>query len=233
MASIKEATGSVRIVRREQSRVNIIKAEFIHGFEKVKDDVAEKLSAVMDKAEKEYRIVDGSAEINDALKSIVFAMVLALLFIYMLLAGQFQSFIDPLIIMLSIPVTLLGVSAALLISGQTLNINSGIGIIMLCGTVVNNGIVLFDFIDNEIKAGSDIESAIIIAGKKRLQPILMTSLTTTLAVVPVALGFGEGSELQKPLAVTIIGGQAFSTVLTLVVIPVIYAAVGQRKTVES
>jgi HAE1 family hydrophobic/amphiphilic exporter-1 len=229
VASIKEAAGSVKITRREQSRINIVKAELLHGYTDVKNSIIAKLSETLRSRGVEYKIADGSAEISSAIKSIGFAMILALLFIYMLLAGQFQSLRNPLIIMLSIPVTLLGISAALLISGQTLNINSGIGIIMLCGTVVNNGIVLFSFIDNEMKSGSDIESAVIEAGKKRLQPILITSLTTVLAVVPIALGFGEGAEIQKPLAVTIIGGQALSTVLTLIVIPVIYAALEQRK----
>ena len=99
---------------------------------------------------------------------------------------------------------------------------------MFCGTVVNNGIVLFDFIDSERKKGADVTSAIIDAGTKRLIPILMTAFTTVFAVVPIALGIGEGTEIQRPLAVTIIGGTTISTILTLVVIPVIYVTLEKR-----
>jgi len=130
--------------------------------------------------------------------------------------------------MISIPVTALGVSLALLLTGQSININSGIGMILLSGTVVNNAIVLFDFIDKECAKGVSVETAVREAGRRRLKPILMTTLTTVLALVPIALGMGEGAELQRPLAVTVIGGMTVSTILTLVFIPAVYAAINEN-----
>lgn len=227
-ASIKESSGSVRILRRDQSRLNIVRADIIPGYEGVAEQIKRRLSESELLPGLECRFADGSADIRDAFSAMLFATILSILFIYMLLAGQFQSFRDPLIIMLSIPVTFLGISLSLLLTGESLNINSGIGIIMLCGTVVNNGIVLFDFIESEKRNGVSTEAAIIDAGKKRLSPILMNAFTTVFAVVPIALGIGEGTEIQKPLAVTIIGGTTVSTILTLVVIPVIYAALESR-----
>ncbi len=231
-AKIEESSGSVRIIRKEQSRVNILRADILPGNEELSSEIKKKLAENPGLSGLDCRFADGSEDIHKSLNSMLFATMLSILFIYMLLAGQFQSFRDPLIIMLSIPVTFLGISLSLLFTGQSININSGIGIIMLCGTVVNNGIVLFDFIENEKKNGACVEAAIIDAGKKRLNPILMNALTTVFAVVPIALGIGEGTEIQKPLAVTIIGGTTISTILTLVIIPVIYAALEKRERQE-
>lgn len=227
-ASITESSGSVRILRKDQSRLNVVRADIIPGYEGVAEEIKRRFAESDILPGLELRFADGSADISDAFSAMLFATTLSVLFIYMLLAGQFQSFRAPLIIMLSIPVTFLGISLSLLLTGQSLNINSGIGVIMLCGTVVNNGIVLFDFIESEKRSGVSIETAIVDAGKKRLSPILMNAFTTVLAVVPIALGIGEGTEIQKPLAVTIIGGTTVSTMLTLVVIPVIYAALENR-----
>ncbi|PKL18184.1 MAG: hypothetical protein CVV49_07245 [Spirochaetae bacterium HGW-Spirochaetae-5] len=222
-AEIKTGKGSGRIVRREQSRINIVSADIVPGGDFILEILREKLGDMKFREGVFCRIADGSDELKEAFGSLGGAMILALVFIYMLLAGQFQSLKNPLIIMASIPVTALGVSLSLLVTGQTLNINSGIGMILLSGTVVNNAIVLFDFIDKETSRGIPIETAVIEAGRRRLKPILMTTLTTILALVPIALGMGEGSELQRPLAVTVIGGMAVSTVLTLVFIPVLYS----------
>lgn len=228
-ARISESSGSVRVIRKDQSRINIVRAEFLPGYESAAEVIKEKIAGIDIFPGLTCRIVDGSADIKNSFNEMLFATILSILFIYMLLAGQFQSFRDPLIIMLSIPVTFLGVSLSLFLTGQSLNINSGIGIIMLCGTVVNNGIVLFDFMANEMRKGADVDSAIIEAGKKRLNPILMNAFTTIFAVVPIAMGIGEGTEIQKPLAVTIIGGTTVSTILTLIIIPVIYSALEKSK----
>ncbi|HOP63472.1 MAG TPA: efflux RND transporter permease subunit [Spirochaetota bacterium] len=228
-AAIKESSGSVKILRREQSRVNVIKADILPGYEQVVNMLKKKVTEGDILPGLDCVFADGEGEIRDVFNAMLFAVMLSILFIYMLLAGQFQSFRDPLIIMLSIPVTFSGISLSLLLTGQSLNINSGIGIIMLCGTVVNNGIVLFDYINTERKKGTELEKAIRDAGSKRLIPILMTAFTTVLAVFPIALGMGEGAEIQRPLAVTIIGGTTVSTVLTLVLIPVIYAELEKRR----
>jgi HAE1 family hydrophobic/amphiphilic exporter-1 len=229
-AEIKTGTGSGRIVRREQSRINIISADIIPHGGFISGKLRDMLADIKFREGVIWRVDDGSDEMNEAFTSLGLAMLLAVVFIYMLLAGQFQSLKNPLIIMISIPVTALGVSTALLLTGQSLNINSGIGMILLSGTVVNNAIVLFDYIDKEYMKGFSIERAVIEAGRRRLKPILMTTLTTTLALFPIALGMGEGSELQRPLAVTVIGGMTVSTLLTLVFIPVVFAAVNRDKT---
>ena len=159
----------------------------------------------------------------------LFAVALSILLVYMVLASQFQSLRSPLILMLSIPVTAIGVSGALLLAGKTININSCIGIVLLAGTVVNNAIVLFDFIETERKKGKDIASALIDAGTKRLKPILITSGNTVLGMLPIAVGIGEGTELQQPLAVAVIGGLSVSTLLTLVFIPTAYYMLNKKR----
>lgn len=228
-AEIKSGTGSGRIVRKEQSRINIVSADIIPGGGFAASKFHDLLNKMKFREGVQCKVADGSDQMREAFSSLGFAMLLAVLFIYMLLAGQFQSLKNPLIIMISIPVTALGVSLALLLTGQSLNINSGIGMILLSGTVVNNAIVLFDFIDKEWASGVSVETAVIEAGRRRLKPILMTTMTTILALVPIALGMGEGAELQRPLAVTVIGGMTVSTILTLVFIPAVFAAINEDK----
>ncbi|HNX24529.1 MAG TPA: efflux RND transporter permease subunit [Spirochaetota bacterium] len=229
-AEIKSGTGSGRIVRREQSRINIVSADIIPGGGFISETLRDMINKMKFRDGVLCKVADGSDQIKEAFGSLGFAMILAVIFIYMLLAGQFQSLKNPLIIMISIPVTALGVSLALLITGQSLNINSGIGMILLSGTVVNNAIVLFDFVDKECANGMSVKTAVIEAGRRRLKPILMTTLTTILALVPIAFGMGEGAELQRPLAVTVIGGMTVSTLLTLVFIPAVFSAINEDQT---
>jgi len=229
IAEIVPATGSVKIVRKEQSRINIVSADIVSGF----DDVIESINSRLDEARINesvtLKIADAREEIHNAMYSMEFALILAVIFIYMLLAAQFQSLVNPLIVMLSIPVTLLGISFAMLVSGVSLNINSGIGIIMLSGNVVNSAIMLFDCIENNIEEGMNIEDALVYAGKERLKPIIITVLTTIVALIPIAIGIGQGSEIQKPLAVTVIGGLSVSTVLTLLFIPSVYYSISKLR----
>ncbi len=152
------------------------------------------------------------------------AIVMALVLVYMLMAAQFERFLDPLIVMLAVPMALVGVVPTLLITGTTLNIQSIMGLIMLIGIVVNNAIVLVDAINllrREYQMGA--AEAVIEAGRLRLRPILMTTATTALGLVPLAVGIGTGSEIQAPLARVVIGGLLASTLVTLVLIPVAYA----------
>ncbi|MBN1355813.1 efflux RND transporter permease subunit [bacterium] len=150
------------------------------------------------------------------------ALFIAILVIYMVLAIQFESFIHPFTIMTALPFTMIGVFGALLLSGMTLNIFSFIGIIMLMGLVTKNGILLVDFANQARGRGMDSMSAILEAGQLRLRPILMTAFSTVIGVVPVALALSEGGEMRAPMAVSVIGGLTTSTLLTLIVIPVIY-----------
>ncbi len=151
-----------------------------------------------------------------------FAAVLAIVLVYMVLASQFKSLVDPLVIMFSVPLGVTGVFLALYITGTTLSVNSFMGIIMMVGIVVSNGVLLVDFANVLRERGTPLVEATIQAGKTRLRPILMTTIATIVGLLPMALGIGEGSETNLPLARAVIGGLAISTVFTLFLIPALY-----------
>jgi Cation/multidrug efflux pump len=153
-------------------------------------------------------------------------MLLVIVLVYIVMASQFESFKSPFIIMLSIPFAFTGVFVALWISGITLNMLSMIGCVMLIGIVVKNGIVLIDYINLNRERGETLTHAVVSGGKSRLRPVLMTTLTTILGMVPMALRLGEGSEMWQPMGVAVIGGLTVSTVLTLIVVPVVYTIFG-------
>jgi HAE1 family hydrophobic/amphiphilic exporter-1 len=150
------------------------------------------------------------------------ALLLAIIFIYLILASQFGSFLQPVAIMMSLPLSLIGVLLALLLARSTLNIFSIIGFVMLMGLVTKNAILLVDFTNQLRAAGREREQAILEAGRIRLRPILMTTFAMVFGMIPLALGIGEGSEQRAPMAHAVIGGIITSTLLTLVVVPVIY-----------
>jgi HAE1 family hydrophobic/amphiphilic exporter-1 len=151
-----------------------------------------------------------------------YAMIVAVLIIYMILAAQFESFIHPFTVMLSLPLSVVGVFGLLLITGNTLNILSYIGIIMLMGIVTKNSILLVDYTNTLRRRGMEKVEAVLQAGPTRFRPILMTAGSTIIAVLPVAVGMSEGGESRAPMAVAVIGGMLTSTFLTLLVIPVVY-----------
>ncbi|NLY88940.1 MAG: efflux RND transporter permease subunit [Firmicutes bacterium] len=170
-------------------------------------------------------------EMFEAFRDLALALLLAALFVYMTMAAQFESFVHPFTIMSTVPLAAIGTIWALFLTGHNLSVVSIIGLIMLVGIAVNNGIVLIDYINNLRRRGMKLNEAIVEAGTIRLRPILMTSLTTILALVPMSLGIGEGAELSASIGVTVIGGLITSTFLTLLVTPVIYAvfdALGAR-----
>jgi len=168
-------------------------------------------------------------EQQEAFQELRWGLILALLLVYMVMAALFERFLDPLVIMFSIPFAAIGVVLMLVLSGTTLNVNSFIGIIMLTGIVVNNAIVLVDYVNLKIREeGLPVREAIVVGGRTRLRPILMTTLTTMLAMVPMAIGLGEGGEVQAPLARVVIGGLATSSLITLVLIPVLFCMVKER-----
>ena len=178
-----------------------------------------------------YRIeLQGENEdIMDAVSDLVIAGLVAILLVYMIMAIQFQSLLYPFIILITIPLAFTGGMLALLIANMQLSMVSIMGLIILVGVVVNNGIVLVDFINILRKTGMTISEAVVEAGKTRLRPILMTALTTILALLTMALGFGEGAELLQPMAVATIGGLVYATVLTVTIVPVIYSAFNRKK----
>ncbi len=161
---------------------------------------------------------------QEAFRELLFAAILALVLVYMVMAAQFESLRDPFIILFSIPLASIGVVTMLVATSTTFNMQGFLGVIVLVGIVVNNAIVLIDY-TNQLRRehGYDIRKAVMTAGERRLRPILMTTVTTVLGLTPMALGIGEGSELQVPMARVVIGGLMTSTLITLVFIPVVYA----------
>lgn len=161
----------------------------------------------------------------DAMKSLLIAILLGILLMYMVMAAQFESLKEPFIILFSVPLAMIGVVLALLIAGEPLSVVGCIGILMLIGIVVNNAIVLIDFINETRKESPDMDrsDAIVYSGKARMRPVLMTTITSVLGFLPMALSSADGSEMMKPLAMVLVGGLSVSTLLTLYVIPVVYA----------
>jgi multidrug efflux pump subunit AcrB len=151
------------------------------------------------------------------------AIIIAIVFIYLVLASQFGSFLQPIAIMMSLPLSMIGVLGALLLTGSTLNVFSVIGIVMLMGLVTKNAILLVDFANHGQRAGQNQYAAILAAGQVRLRPILMTTLAMIFGMLPMAIGAGEGGETQAPMGRAVIGGVITSTLLTLVVVPVAYS----------
>ncbi|MGB3561610.1 MAG: efflux RND transporter permease subunit [Thermoanaerobaculia bacterium] len=164
----------------------------------------------------------------EALNSLLLAMALAIFLVYLVMASQFESFLHPFIIIFTLPLGAIGVIGALALTGRSINIVAMIGAVMLAGIVVNNAIVLVDAVNQRRSTGLGSTEALIAAGKDRLRPILMTSATTILGLLPMAIGLGEGAELRAPLAITVIGGLSVATLLTLFVIPVVYSLVDRK-----
>ncbi|MGI6331716.1 MAG: efflux RND transporter permease subunit [Zhaonellaceae bacterium] len=166
----------------------------------------------------------GSAEMMaESFADLGLALILAIILVYMVMASQFESLFHPFVIMFTMPVTVIGVVLGLFLSGNNFNVVAFIGVIMLAGIVVNNGIVLIDYINVLRNEGLKRTEAILKAGPTRLRPILMTTLTTVLGMLPLALGVGEGGELSAPMGVVVIGGLTTSTLLTLIFVPVVYS----------
>ena len=168
-------------------------------------------------------------EQQEAFRAMLFAALLALVLVYMVMASQFESLRDPFIILFSVPLAAIGVILILLLTGTTFNIQGFLGIIVLVGIVVNNAIVLIDY-TNLLRRESNypLREAVVTAGRRRLRPILMTTITTILGLTPMALGLGEGGEMQAPMARVVIGGLTTSTLITLVIMPVIYMMLEER-----
>jgi HAE1 family hydrophobic/amphiphilic exporter-1 len=161
----------------------------------------------------------------DSFKNISFALIIAVIMVYMILAAQFESFVHPFTIMFSLPVSLIGAMGLLLLTGERISIFSLIGVIMLMGLVTKNAILLVDYTITLRHRGMSREEALLKAGPVRLRPIIMTTAAMVFGMLPTALKLGEGAETRAPMAIAVIGGLITSTLLTLVVIPVVYTIV--------
>ncbi len=164
------------------------------------------------------------------MQDLVFGVILALVLVYMVMACQFESLRDPFVVMFSVPLAAIGVLTILFMTNTTINLQSMIGCIMLGGIVVNNAIILVDYANLlRRRDGFNVRNALEEAGRRRLRPILMTALTTILGLVPLALGWGDGGEAQAPMARAVVGGLTTSTLITLLVVPVVYSLIETRR----
>ncbi len=230
VANIVVDTGPGEIRRVAQERVALVSANLNYGD---LGSAAEEINAII----REIPMPSGlsvhlggqNEEMAMSFRSLQFALLLAIFLVYLVMASQFESFLHPFVILFTIPLALIGAVFGLWITGSTISVVVFIGLILLAGIVVNNAIVLIDLINQLRAKGMEKIEAIIEGGRSRLRPILMTMLTTTLALLPLALGVGEGAEVRSPMAITVIGGLTISTLLTLIVIPVVYAIVDRKK----
>jgi multidrug efflux pump subunit AcrB len=230
VASVEITKGFSTINRENGSRTLTITAEFEEGYNGslVATDAEKALEAYNAPFGYEIDIQGANEEIMEAMEVLLLAVALGVVLIYMIMASQFQSLTYPFIIMFTIPLAFTGGFLILWISGMAVSIVALIGLIVLTGVVVNNGIVLVDYANQLRAEGYNVKDALLEAGKTRLRPIVMTALTTILALTTMALGIGEGAEMMQPMAVTTIGGLIYATALTLIVVPIMYYLVTKK-----
>jgi HAE1 family hydrophobic/amphiphilic exporter-1 len=228
LAVIEEGSGYSSIARQNQQRYISVSADtFERPLGEVQTDVENTLAEELNLPSGYTISYGGEADdMASSFNQLFTAAILAIILVYMVMASQFESLIHPFIIMFTVPLSIIGAVLGLIMTGTALSVNGLIGAIMLVGIVVNNAIVMIDYINNR-KTQMSRKEAILEAAPIRLRPILMTTLTTVLALFPLALGIGTGAETQQPMAIVVIGGLLFSTVLTLVIIPVVYDIVDE------
>ena len=231
IANVNKDFAPTEIERKNDSRItSITAAGYGRPMNQIMNDVQKTINEKVFVPAGFSIVYSGDYEdMQEAFGQLLQALILALVLVYAIMASQFESYIAPFVIALAIPFGFAGSLLLLLITGQTLSVYSGIGVIVLIGIVVNNGIVLIDYMNqlmHEKKINGD--AAALIAGPRRLRPVLMTSLTTILGLLPMALSNGEGNEMYQPLSLAVLGGLSVSTLFTLVIVPTVYAAIRNR-----
>ncbi|MCL2689244.1 MAG: efflux RND transporter permease subunit [Chitinispirillia bacterium] len=229
-ARLESGQGPVRVERRDRERIVNVSVNYVdRDMGSVVEDLRAALREISIPQEFAVLIRGDWEEQQKAQREMIMAIVMAIILIFLVMAGQFESFKDPFIVIFSIPVSLIGVVAIMMATGTPFTIQAFIGLLILVGISINNAIVLVDLV-NRLRREENIElfEALKIAGERRLRPILMTSFSTILGLLPMAIGLGEGSEAQVPMARVVIGGLVTSTLITLVLIPVIYSLVEQK-----
>ncbi len=223
VAEVSKGIGPVTIARENQTREVTITGDVLgRDTGTVNREIRQKLNELHLPEGYSTEMGGEQQQMAESFSDLALVFLLAVVLVYMVMASQFESLKQPFIVMFTVPLAIIGVIFALLLTRRTINMTSLMGVIILAGIVVNNAIVLIDFINQFRERGIPRNEAIIKAGPSRLRPILMTTLTTILGLVPLALGLGEGAELAAPMATSVIGGLTISTILTLVVIPVVY-----------
>jgi HAE1 family hydrophobic/amphiphilic exporter-1 len=224
IAQIKEYWSPPSIERKRKERiVRVSFTPYKRSLTDIQIDVQKAIDGTIMPSGVMVQISGAIKEQMDAFMDIAMLILLSLVLVYLIMASQFESLKMPFIIMFSIPFAFSGVAIALFITDTTLSVISAIGAVMLIGIVVKNAIVLVDFINLMRERGHELYEAISISGRSRLRPVIMTSATTILGMLPLAMSKGSGSELWSPMGVSVIGGLMFSTVVTLVLVPVVYA----------
>jgi multidrug efflux pump subunit AcrB len=228
LITIKMENVPVTIDRKYQERIVEVTANVTgRDLGSVTDDIKEKMAGIIIPTGMTVTLSGNIEQQNKTFSDLGIALILAIILVYMVMASQFQSMIDPLIIMFTVPLGLVGVIWALFLTNTTLSVTSFEGVIVMIGIVVSNGILLIDYTNKLRKTGLGLHEAVIVAGRTRLKPILMTTLATVLGLIPLALGIG-GESSQAPLAITVIGGLTASTFLTLIFVPSLYTVFEER-----
>jgi len=224
VADIKESLSPKQLIRRNQNRIGKITADVDRSvsFDVVIDQVKGLIASTDYPIDYEITIVGEEAKREEAMSNLNFALLLSIILVYMVMASQFESIIHPFTILLTIPLAGVGAIWAFYLLGKPLNIMAFIGMIMLAGIAVNDSIILVDAINRFRATGKSIRESIISAGENRIRPIIMTSITTILALLPLTIGVGESAALRSPMAIAVTAGLVTSTILTLVVIPCVY-----------
>ena len=231
IADIEITSAPKEINRINQSRTGIVTAmiEKQYSLSHITPAIQEKLSEVEFPAKYSAKITGEEEMRQESFSGLGFALFLSILLVYMVMAAQFESLRHPFTILLTIPLAGVGCILAFLLTGQTLNMMAFIGIIMLAGIAVNSSIILVDAINRLKEEGHPLEESIKMAAQHRVRPIIMTSATTILALLPMCFGFGEGASLRSPMALAVIGGLLTSTIMTLIVIPCVYYVIDRKK----
>lgn len=221
--------GPVAIERERQQRVIYVNARVLGDVKGAVDAIKKEASKVVIPAGFGIKYGGSWERLQETVTDLGLVGLLAIIVVYLIMAALFESFADPFIIMFTLPLTFIGIVWMHIVTGTTFSAVSGIGVVMLLGIVVNNGIILVDYTNLLRKRGYDLIQAVVLAGRIRLRPILMTMSTTVLALLPMAFAVGSGSEMRTPMARTVIGGLLVSTLLTLVFIPVVYTMLNMRR----
>jgi len=228
--SVEEVLGPAEVRREDQGRVVTVFADVTRGgLDAAIVAVDGALRDLPPGREVRMEVGGENEEMRRSFRGLLFAFLLASVIVYMVLAAQFESFVHPFTILMAVPLALVGAVLALVVTGQGINTMSLIGLVILVGIVDNDAIVKVDFINQARAAGMGVREAILEGGRQRLRPILMTTVTTVVGLLPMAFGIGSGADLQAPMAIVVVGGLTVATLLTLVVIPVIYMLLEQAR----
>ena len=231
LVTVEQTLGPAEIKREDQGRVVTVYADVASGgLAAAITSVEDALQGMRVPFDTRVEVGGENEEMRRSFRDLSFAFGLAILLVYMILAAQFESFVHPFTILMAVPLALVGAILALALTGQGLNTMSLIGVVILVGIVVNDAIVKVDFINQGRARGRSLRDAILEAGEVRLRPIVMTTVTTVLGLLPMALGIGRGADLRAPMAISVIGGLIVATALTLIVVPVVYSVVEDVRT---